>query len=241
MSNSDTIVNLGTAVSAQQGDVLQIEMEIVSVTASVTNGTALEVARGSHGTVAASHAVQTAVYFLEKLTFIMPFARDFFGSPASGSYLYPIAIPHVRIAGGELFMTNSKGNSDVTRLSVTATTDYGLRTLMGGQLSIQVQGPLAIESNAAPPLLVDSSCSVKDIYAVVQEAPTGGQILLQLTRDGQPYCQLTIAENEKISNVADGFALGPLATNAQIGLDILAVSQGADTTPGRDLSVTIRL
>ncbi len=241
MEDSDTTVNVGATVSAQAGDLVQIETEIVMVASTVTNANAIEVVRGAQGTIPVPHAAQSPVYCLEKRTFVMPFARDFFGSPASGSYSYPILIPHVRIAAGELFMTNSKGNSDVSRQAVTATTDFGLRTLIGGQLSIQVQGPLAIQSNAAPLLLVDSACSVRDIFAVVQDAPTGAPITLQLTQNGQPYCQLTIPDTQKISNIVDGFALGPLETNAQIGLDILAVAQTADTTPGRDLTVTIRL
>ena len=41
----------------------------------------------------------------------MAFAQDFFGSPASGSYAYPITIPDVRIAAAELFMTNSQATA----------------------------------------------------------------------------------------------------------------------------------
>ena len=110
--------------------------------------------------------------FSQKKIFILPFAQDFFGSPASGSYAFPITIPDVRIAAAELFMTNSRGNSSVAAESFTDTTDLGLRTLSGGQLTIQVEGPLAIQTNAAPPLLVETSCSVRDVYAVVQDAPS---------------------------------------------------------------------
>jgi len=39
----------------------------------------------------------------------------------------------------------------------------------------------------------------------------------------------------------DGYALGPLAEKAQIGLDITAVTETAGTSPGSDLTVTIRL
>jgi len=163
------------------------------------------------------------------------------GSPASGSYAYPVTSPDVRIAAAELFMTNSQGTSGVARESFTATTDVGLRTLSGGQLSIQVEGPLAIQTNAAPPLIVDTAHSIRDVYAVVGAPPTGAPVSLQITQNGQPYCQLTIPVNGTVSNTVDGFDLGPLQAQAQIGLNITAVTQTAGTAPGSDLTVTIRL
>lgn len=241
VAGTDGTLNLATAVSAQAGDLIQIDSEIMSVSAAVSNATSVSVTRGAEGTVAAPHAAEGLVYLLEKKTFVMPFARDFMGSPASGSYAYPVVIPDVRIAAAELFMTNSEGNSDVARESFTSTTDLGLRTLSGGQLSIQVEGPLAIQTNAAPPLIVDTAHSVRDVCAVVGQPPTGAPIALQITQNGQPYCQLTIPINTIVSNVVDGFALGPLQAQAQIGLDITAVTETAGTAPGSDLTVIIRL
>jgi hypothetical protein len=241
MGTSDLVFTLTTPTSAQAGDLVQIGSEVLVVQQAVSGGTSFQVARGSHGSPAATHAALTAVYFLEKKAFIMPFARDFFGSPASGSYAYPVTIPDVRIGAAELFVTNSRGNSPVAMQAFTATTDLGLRTLSGGQLSIQVEGPLAIQTNAAPPLSMDASHSVRDVYAVVRDAPTGGPIVLQVTQSGQPYCQLTIPAGAIISNVVNGFACGPLQSQAQIGLDITSVVQTANSTPGRDLTVTIRL
>ncbi|HYL37171.1 MAG TPA: phage tail protein [Bryobacteraceae bacterium] len=241
VSNSDTTLSITTGVSAQAGDLIQIESELMSVQKTVINGSSIQVARGSDGSSAAAHAAQSAVYVLLKKTFIMPFARDFFGSLASGSYAFPIAIPDVRIAAAELFVTNSQGNSPVGRQAVTATTDFGLRSMSGGQLSIQVEGPLAIQTNAAPPLVMDSAHSVRDVYALVKGAPTDAPIALQVTQNGRPYCQLTVPVNGTISNVVDGFALGPLQSQAQVGLDITAVTQTADASPGSDLTVTIRL
>ena len=40
-----------------------------------------------------AHVVRTAVYLLKQKIFVLPFAPDFFGSPASGSYAYPIISP----------------------------------------------------------------------------------------------------------------------------------------------------
>jgi hypothetical protein len=241
IASTDLTIALGTGVSAQAGDLVQIDSEILAVAAAVSSNTSVTVTRGAENTTAAAHAAEAPVYFLAKRTFVMPFARDFMGSPASGSYAYPVVMPDVRIAAAELFMTNSQGNSNVGRQALTATTDLGLRTLSGGQLSIQVEGPLAIQTNAAPPLVVDSTHSVRDVYALVGEAPTGAAISMQITQSGLTYCKLTIPVNETISNVVDGFALGPLTAQAQIGLDITAVTDSSGVQPGSDLTVTIRL
>jgi hypothetical protein len=75
----------------------------------------------------------------------------------------------------------------------------------------------------------------------VQEPPAGAPIAVQVTQNGQPYCQLTIPIGATVSNVVDGFAVGALLSKGQIGLDILSVIETADAQPGSDLTVTIRL
>ncbi len=241
VGTTDTSFTVATAVSVSSGNLVQIDQEVMVVQATVTSGTTVSVTRASHGTSAATHAVGTGVYILAEKIFIMPFAQEFFGSPASGSYAFPITIPDVRIAAAELFMTNSRGNSSVAAESFTSTTEFGLRSLLGGQLTIQVEGVLAIQTDAAPPLLVETSCSVRDVYAVVQGAPAGAPIVMQVTQNGDVYCDLTIATGATVSNDVDGFALGPLQAEAIIGLNITSVVETADTAPGSDLTVTIRL
>jgi hypothetical protein len=241
ISASDTSVTVAPAGSAQPGDILQIESEVLLVQQASSDGTSYQVQRGSHGTAAATHASLAPVYFLEKKTFVLPFARGFFGSLASGSYAYPVFLPDARIAAAELFMTNSRGNSDVTRTAFTSTSDLGIRSMSGGQMTIQVEGLLAIQSNVAPPLLVEAAHSVRDVYAVVQEPPTGAPIELQITQNGQPYCSLSIPAASTVSNIVDGFALGPLELKANLELSVTSVSQTPANFPGRDLTVMIRL
>jgi hypothetical protein len=141
----------------------------------------------------------------------------------------------------ELFVTNTRGNSETKTVTFTYTADSGLRTLSGGQFSIQVEGYLAIQSNAAPPLVVQDSHSVRDMFAVVREAPTGAPVELRLRQNEVVHCNLTIPANSTVSNTVDGFGLPPLAAGAQINLDIVSVGQGADSLPGRDLTVTLRI
>ncbi|MBV8817820.1 MAG: hypothetical protein JO022_05645 [Acidobacteriaceae bacterium] len=234
-------MTFSSPVTANQGDLIQVENELLAVDDSASSSTTLTIERGSEGSNAASHANGTAVYQLQKKIFVMPFARDFFGSLASGSYAYSVFLPDVRIAAAELFVTNGQGNSPVTRTCLTNTLSMGLRTLSGGQLSIQVEGMLAVETNAAPPISVDANHSVNDVYANVVTAPTGSPIQLQITMNGNPYCALTIPVNATSSDPVDGFALGPLQAGQPIGLDITSVTADADTIPGADLTVTIRL
>jgi hypothetical protein len=122
-----------------------------------------------------------------------------------------------------------------------ATADQGLRTLAGGQLSVQTQGYLAIQTGATPPLVIEDSHIARDISAVVREAPSGGAIELQVTQNSSMYCTLTIADGQTTSNVVGGFGLAPLTASAQLDLDITSVPTAAGTLPGRDLTVTIRL
>jgi hypothetical protein len=171
----------------------------------------------------------------------MPFPRDFFGTPASGSYAYRVTLPDVRIAAADFFVTNSRGNSSVSQGALTATVDSGLRTLSGGQVSMQIDGLLAIQANATPPLIMDTAHSVRDIFANAGTAPSGASVDLRVTQNGVPYCTLSIPAGATVSNIVNGGGLSPLLNKAQIGLDVVSVPQASGTVPGADLTVTIRL
>jgi len=177
------------------------------------------------------------VYRLLDKTVIAPFPPNFFGSPYSGSWTFPIPLLDARVAVAEMFVTNHLGNGASRGIYLTHNDDLGVRTLSGGQYSIQVSGFLAVDESAAPPLLVESSHSVRDVYAVLgTEANT--QVQVQLKVDGAPYCTLTFIAGLKVSDSADGNALPPLMTGAKVTLAILSV--GA-TYPGVDLTVLVRL
>jgi hypothetical protein len=242
ISATDTTITLNAAGSAANGDLIQIEGEILEVSATASGGTVYTVARGSHGSMAASHAATTAlVYHLKRDVTIVPFVDGFFGSPASGSYAHSVFLPDVRVGAAEFFVTNTIGGGPVASGSFGATVDQGLRTLSGGQLSIQVQGYLATQTDASPPLVVETVLAMRDIFAVVSEAPVGGAVSMQLRQGSTVFCTLTIADGQTISSVVGGFGLVPLGAEAQVNLDILSVPTATGTLPGRDLTVTIRL
>ena len=49
------------------------------------------------------------------------------------------------------------------------------------------------------------------------------------------------ATGATVSNTLDGLGMPPLALGAQVHLDVVDVPGAANTLPGRDLTVTIRL
>jgi hypothetical protein len=237
MVAEDTTLTLAAAASAPAGSFLQIDREVMQLTAAVSGATHATVTRGLHGTSAAAHAATATVYLLASRTEIVPFAAGFFGSPYAGSWRYPIALPDARVASAELFVTNERGNSPVSAAHYTNDEDLGLRTLAGGQYSIQISGFLAVNSSAAPPLVIESSRSVRDVYAVLGKA-ADAPVTLQLNVDGAPYCTVNFLAGLTISNGTDGGTLPSLAAGSQVTLAVTAVGS---VQPGADLTVIIRL
>jgi hypothetical protein len=238
---TEATISIAPAGTAAIGTLVQMEGEIVEVTQVLGGGTQYVVERGAYESTAAAHAAGTLVYHLTRGIFVVPFAKGFFGSPASGSFSYPIFLPDVRIGAAELFMTNAVGNGPTGKGSFGVLLDQGLRTLSGGQISIQVEGYLAIQDDAAPALVLEESHAARDISAVVREAPSGGPIQLRLRQGAVVYCTLTIGDGATASNVVNGFGLPKLASGALVNLDVTAVPGSANTLPGRDLTVTVRL
>ncbi len=234
----DTTITLSQAGAGQPGSMVQIAAEVAQVVAVLSGATQYQLNRGVDGSTAAAHVSGTTVYDLQTKTLILPFVSDFFGSPASGSWSFPVPLADCRVASAELYVTNLLGNSPTGSICLTQGVDYGLRTLAGGQFSFQVDGFLAIETGATPDIIVEDSYSVRDVYAVIQQAPTGGPVTLQINQNGTAYCTLTIADSSGISNSVDGATLPPLVAGAQLSLDITMVGP---TNPGADLTVIIRL
>jgi hypothetical protein len=220
---------------------IQIGAEILEVIDVLSGGTEYHVLRGQQGSTAAAYGSGVPIYHLERTTVVIPFVRGFFGSPASGSFRHSTNLPDVRVGVANLYMINGFGNGLVGYAPFGGVVDNGLRTLSGGQISIQVEGCLAIQDNAAPALVIDRSHSARDMFAVVREAPDGGDIELTVRQDGVVYCTLTIPDGDTISNLVSGFGLPPLAADARLYLDVTSVPGAPNTLPGRDLTVTIRL
>ena len=113
-----------------------------------------------------------------------------------------------------------------------------MRTLAGGQYSFQITGYLAIQTNAAPAIVVDADRSVRDIYGIVSSAPGGASIILQINRNGALYVTVQIPAGATISNIAGGFGLPALRSGDLLTLNIGGVGT---TVPGSDLTLIMRL
>ena len=231
------VIDLNPATAAGVGSFVQVDREVMRVEEVLTGGSQYRVTRGVHGTAATSHDSGRPVYRLASRTVIASFPAGFFGSPYSGSWKDPIPMADVRIASAELFVTNAHGNSPVASIYLTNNDDNGLRTLSGGQYSIQVAGFLAVDESAAPPLLVEASHAVRDIYAILGTA-ADAQVSVRLKVDGTDYCTLTFAAGQFVSSSVDGLSLPPLASGAKITLGVVQVGH---SYPGADLTVLIRL
>ena len=231
----DTSAAFGRALAP--GGLVQIEQEIVQVSGNNPDGSST-VSRGAQGTSAASHAAGVPAYALDESVVIVPFIKGFFGSPASGDWQYRVSLPNVRLASAELYMTNAFGAGATTARAYTGTIDSGLRTLAGGQYSFQITGFLAIQTNAAPAVIVDADRSVRDIYAIVNTAPAGAPIAIQITRNGVLYVSLQIPDGAATSNVVNGFGLTALRAGDQLNVNIGGVGT---TVPGSDLNLILRL
>lgn len=239
VSEESAVLRLSNPASFSVGGIIQLGPELVSIDEISEDQLELTVQRGVMGTEVTEHDAGSSVWPLERKSFVIPFVRGIFGTPASGSYSQVLTVPDIRIVAAELYVTNVKGNSQVGVASFSTLVDGGIRTLSGGQFSMQVDGPLAVQSNAVPHLSVESSHAIRDVFANVIEPSTGGPIEVRVTRDGESYCTLTIPAGETLSDpIIDGITLPPLAAGLKLGLDVIAV--GSDR-PGAGLSVTLRL
>ena len=216
---------------------LQIGSEIVAVTQAA--GTTLQVKRGELGTTAVLLAAGTPVRPLSYKAVVVPFVRGFFGSPASGNWSYPITFPNVRVAAAVLTVTNSQGTSDPSYLAFTRQVSGGIRTLSGGQYSFQIAGYLAIQTAAAPELIIDAPRVIRDVYALLNAPPVGNALGISLNLNGVLLCSLTIPDGQ-LNPLAplDGLALGPLREGDRVSLDVTSVGS---VLPGTDLTVVVRV
>ena len=84
------------------------------------------------------------------------------------------------------------GESPVGVSNFSELLDKGLRILRGGQFSLQVDGTLAIQQDAAATLTVQEGLSIRDMFASVKNAPTGADLQLEVRQGGTLVSALTI-------------------------------------------------
>lgn len=242
-------IRLNQVGGPQVGDIIQASTELMAVISVDAATNSYSVVRGALNSAATTHQVGERVLHLQRAVLILPFARDFFENRASVNYLHTASLPDVRICAAQLYVSNSFGDSQATSHSYTTGQDGGLRTLSGGQFSLQVGGYLATQQNAAPPLVNQASHAIRDMRATVSHAPQDYTINIAVLQNGVPLGGdagvLSIGSGNVTSNIVDGANLPTLQEDGALTVNIaLDLPQGfhtsPNTNPGRDLTVTIR-
>jgi len=250
LDNTVGTIFLNQIASPLVGDFIQSGTELMGIISVDSTANSYTVLRGALDSAATTHQAGDPVLHLQRAILILPFARDFFANRASGNYLHTASLPDVRISAAQLYVSNSFGDSQARSHSYTADPDGGLRTLSGGQFSLQVSGYLATQQNASPPLIIEASHAIRDMRATVNQAPQNYIINIAVLQNGVPLSGdvgvLSIGSGNLTSNVIDGINLPALEEDGALTLDITlevpeSFSTSVDTNPGRDLTVTIRL
>jgi hypothetical protein len=231
-----TTLTLTASAGAIPDDLIQVEREILKVTA--VNGLEYTVERGYHGSAASAHDAGAKVYTLKQRTVVVAFERRFFSTPAAADWSHSEWLPDIRLASAEFVVTNDYGSSPPTVNVYTQLVDAGQRTLYGGQFNFQVEGILAILDDAVPGISVQESFSIRDVYAEVRAAPEGADIVVRVKQGATVVATCTVPDGETFGPAVNGAELPVLEAGATLTLDILSVGT---TYPGRDLTVTIRI
>jgi hypothetical protein len=232
---ADTTVRFASPVKAST--FVQVDSEVM-LAGDTDNGGNTVVQRGLQTTTATDHDCTDLAYPLNEKVIIVPFVKSFFGSPASGDWKYTLALPNVRLATAQLIMTNALGDGEPAIQSFTGTNDRGLRTLAGGQFSFQISGYLAIQTGAAPVVIVDADRSVRDVFGVLGTPSGGAGVTLQINVNGSPYTTVQFDPGASASGIVDGFGLPLLRAGDLLSLDVTGVGI---SNPGSDLTLVIRL
>src|SRR5207248_2781877 len=249
VDDSIDTISLNEMASSNAGDVIQVGTELMAVVSIDQANKTYNVLRGALASIATTHQAGEPVLHLQRAILILPFANEFFENRASINYLHTMSLPDVRISAAQLYVTNSFGDSQATSQAYTTGPDGGLRTLSGGQFSLQVSGYLATQQNAAPPLLVEASHAIRDMRASVSYAPQDYTINVAVLQNGVSLGGdagiLSIGPGNLTSNIVDGINLPSLKEDGALTLNItLDLPQdfqpSPNTNPGRDLTVTIR-
>lgn len=242
IDSSTGTITLTAAPGSAGSEFVQIDSELMTVIGVDSTGTVLTVVRGSFGSTATPHNMGDLVLNLQSSTIVLPFALGFFEGSASANYLHTLSLPDVRVIAAEMFVTNAFGDSQSTQQNYIGSN--GLRTLSGGQFSMQVSGYLATQQNVAPPLLVEATHAVRDIRATLSQPASGFSIQVDVLQSNIVYQSLTIDAGAYTSQVIDGTNLPPLLEANTLSLNVTLTALGGfqgSPSPGRDLTVTIRL
>ena len=244
LNTTNTAIQVNALPAVQAGDFIQIDAEVMNVISVNVSTNQLTVVRGACSSPTMNHSANGAVLKLDTKVMVVPFALGFFENRASVNFLHTFHLPDVRVSAAEFFVTNAFGDGQMQQVCFTQNGSGGLRTLSGGQFSLQVSGYLATHQNAAPPLVIESSHAVRDVRAGLTQVASGYDTAIQILQNGIVYCNLLIPSGSSRSTLLNGIDLPSLQAEAAVTMNVLLNPVSSTTgplSPGRDLTVTIRL
>lgn len=248
---TDNQVSFASGVSLTAGQVIQAGSELMVITGQTNAATnSYSVDRDALTTARTTHNAGDSAFLLQQTALVLPFERGFFENKASINYLHTVSMPDCRVFAAQAFMTNAFGDGQTTTHSYVSAP---LRTLSGGQFSLQVAGYIATQTNAALPLTVQNTHAVRDIWASLGQAAQGYSISIDILQNGVEYCSFVIpaqgtaagngtVDQTKAALYMDGSSLPPLQEGATLSMNVTLQASGSSSSPnpGRDLTVTVR-
>ena len=239
---SSTTVALSKPLNLDVSRFILVDVEIMYLLSEdIGQANTYNVVRGQLGsTPSYQDAGKVAIQLLGgKL--VVPFVSNFFQNRASVNLIHSFNMPDVRIVAAEFFVSNGFGSSQTTTKCLVGQDSYGLRTLSGGQFSLQMSGFVADQPNATPPVLIEASHAIRDIRATLGQPSSGYDTKIQ---NGITVCSLSVPPGETSSELIDGSKTAILNKEAVIATNvysILSAQTSLPPRPGKDLTVTIRL
>ena len=163
--------------------------------------------------------------------------------------IHSFNMPDIRLGAAEFFVSNGFGSSQVAVKCFTGSESIGLRTLSGGQFSLQMSGFTVTQQNATPPLLIEASHAIRDVRATLGEPSIGYDTKIDIfqtdiSENRSFLCSLVVPAGQTSSNVADGGKIAFLREKSVVTSNVSLIVNGQlDVTPrpGKDLTATIRL
>jgi hypothetical protein len=224
--------------------VIQVGQELMTVRLVDAAAKTYTVERHALGSLAGGHDPGMAVRHLDSSFITVPFAANFFSNRASVNYIHTVSLPDIRVCAAEFVVTNAFGNSQSRQVCYAVEPEGELRTLSGGQFSMQVSGYLATQQNAAPPLIIEADHAVRDIRASVNQPAAGYDISIDIFQNGALFQNVTIPSGHATSDILTRLDLAPLRKEAALTINLtlnVKTDPPGPVSPGRDLTVTIRL
>lgn len=222
-------------------DFIQIGQEIFRIVERVAESDVYEVVRGSHLSPASAHNAGALVFPLERRDEVINLLPGLLTSTAGVRFRYNTRILYVRIAAADLAIYNRVGAGAVREECYTQIAGDGIRTLSGGQIVFSAAGYLAIEASVGAAYVTEREMAVGDVSAVVVEPPGGAPIEILVRVDGVEYATVTIPAGSFSSAPVSRLNYAPIPSGSTITFDITNVPSASQGTPGRDLTVYLKV